>query len=331
MSIVINSPAIISSAWTSFKTVSLAKVLSIQYDDDGTVYSIFSFDDGELAYTCTIWKGAVPDTVIAGGYSQATNDSDKSDFETNYKPYANKPVYPPKFNDFSDPRLTHKFGQLTATSVSEVLLYPRTYAEPASQAQRSIVSTSATDSDALGTGARQIRITYLDSNYVLKTEDVLTNGLTGVNTVGTDIRFIENMEVIKGVAAVGAVKLMTGLAGAGTEIAGIGIATNQAFFCHHYVPAGKRAWIMGWGCVSDDETSLKLNSQDRFGTNTVDRILDLDKLFNGNLTPPSRIEFKRTLSGVMIPEKTYVRVTVVPNQATSTVMRGYIDFFEDVK
>jgi len=42
--------------------------------------------------SCTIWTGAVPAGVIAGGYSQAQNDADKTDFETNFKPYANRSI-----------------------------------------------------------------------------------------------------------------------------------------------------------------------------------------------------------------------------------------------
>jgi hypothetical protein len=92
MSVNIQSATVITSFWTNFKSVTSNKNSLIQYDDDGTVYTIFAFDTSSLAYVCTIWKGTVPDPVIAGGYSQAQNDSDKSDFETNYKPNANQPI-----------------------------------------------------------------------------------------------------------------------------------------------------------------------------------------------------------------------------------------------
>lgn len=82
--------AVINNNWTPFKATAItAKNLPIQYDDDGTVYTIFAFDSNLIAYTTTIWKGTVPDGVIAGGYSQGQNDSDKSDFENNYKINAN--------------------------------------------------------------------------------------------------------------------------------------------------------------------------------------------------------------------------------------------------
>jgi hypothetical protein len=229
----------------------------------------------------------------------------------------------------NSPNCLRRFGNYTATSTSEALVSARPYVEPASQAQRSIVSTSAVDSDALGTGAGQIRITFLTSAYELKTEDVFTNGTTGVDTVATDIRFVESLEVIKGTDAVGALKLMTGLAGAGTEIAGIGVATSQSFMAHHYVPAGKQAYVIHWGATSDDEVALKLLGQDRFGANLVPRVLDLEKVFGGNPTPPQHLEFDRSLAGVVVPARTYIRMTAVPNQATSTVIRGWVYVWEE--
>lgn len=230
---------------------------------------------------------------------------------------------------FAHQNMLRRLGNYTATSTSEALITARPYVEPGSQAQRSMVSTSAVDSNALATGAREVQITFLDSAYVLKTENVLMNGLTPVNTVATDIRFIESIEVIKGTDAVGALRLMTGLAGAGTEIAGIGVATSQTFMAHHYVPAGKQAYVIHWGATSDDEVSLKLLGQDRFGANLVPRVFDLEKVFQGNPTPPQHLEFNRSLAAVLAPASTYIRMTAVPNQATSTVIRGWVYVWEE--
>lgn len=317
------SSTVIWSKWAVFKSSIASRRSSMQYDDDGVVYTIFIFD-GPLVYACNIWKGIVPSGIVDAGYSQATNDADKADFESTYRAYCNKPIVQTGFND---PRLIHKLGNLTSASASEVLLCARGYAEPASQAQRSVVSTSATDDDGSATGLRQVRLTYLDSNYVLKTEDIFTDGTTGVNTVGTDIRFVESFVGIKGTDAVGAVKLMTTTAGGGSEICGIGAGTQDAFLCHHYVPAGMRAYVMGWEVTINDDVNSKLKGQQRFGGNLVDVVLDLDN--NGGITTGVRATALRKLQGVEIGEKTYVRVTVVPGQASSTVIRGTLDLWED--
>src|SRR5690349_21489583 len=91
MAVAINSPAIISTQWIQFKSHVANKELLMQYDDDGYVYTLFAFD-GPIAYLATIWKNGVPDGITANSYSQAQNDVDRSDFETNYQPTANKPL-----------------------------------------------------------------------------------------------------------------------------------------------------------------------------------------------------------------------------------------------
>src|SRR3954464_5724144 len=91
MSIVI-SPTLTqrSYAWTGWKAVYAAKGSPFQYDDDGALYTIWTYDADEI-HMCQIWKGTVPDLAVAA-YSQAQNDSDKSDFETNFKSLGNMPL-----------------------------------------------------------------------------------------------------------------------------------------------------------------------------------------------------------------------------------------------
>lgn len=74
--------------WTVWKTIWSSKSLIHQYDDDGLTYTIYGYDGPEVI-VCTIWKGEVPYTVIANGYTQVQNDLDKADFVTNYLSTAN--------------------------------------------------------------------------------------------------------------------------------------------------------------------------------------------------------------------------------------------------
>lgn len=69
----------------------ISKSLMLQYEDDGVTYLVFGYDPPEVI-TCSIWKGTVPSAVVAGGYSQAQNDADKADFETNFKSVANRSI-----------------------------------------------------------------------------------------------------------------------------------------------------------------------------------------------------------------------------------------------
>lgn len=74
--------------WTNWKVIQITKSGNYQYDSDGNIYTVYFYDGSEV-HLCTIWQGIVPDGVVNGGYSQVQNDSDKSDFETNFKPNAN--------------------------------------------------------------------------------------------------------------------------------------------------------------------------------------------------------------------------------------------------
>lgn len=74
-------------SWTEWKAIYAIKGLPFQYNDDGTLYTIWTYDSME-AHICQIWKVTLPDNVTES-YSQVANDADKTDFETNYKSLGN--------------------------------------------------------------------------------------------------------------------------------------------------------------------------------------------------------------------------------------------------
>ncbi len=228
--------------------------------------------------------------------------------------------------NYRDPQIIRRFGNLTALSTAEVLLCSRGYIEQSAQAQRSIESTSNQDKPG-GTGAAKVRITYLNSAYELKTEDVTLDGTKDVDTVATDIRFIERFQVVEGNAAAGAIKLFTGTGGGGVEFCGIGAYTYDAFLCHHYVPAGKSGYVYGWGASVDDETKFKLMGRSTYGTNMVDEHWDLINLM-GITTPPGLLTFFSKMVATPFEEKAYIRMTVVPQQTSSTTIRGELLLWE---
>lgn len=88
MSVNFGSTSQRSGNWAWFKPLITSKTLKVQYEEDSGTYFIYGYDLPEVC-TCTIWTGAVPESVVASGYSQAQNDTDKADFESNYKPNAN--------------------------------------------------------------------------------------------------------------------------------------------------------------------------------------------------------------------------------------------------
>lgn len=314
---------VVAYSWTQLKTILNTKGLSLQYDDtDASVYQLFAIDQPSIAYVTTIFRGSVPQGIIDGGYSQAQNDSDKADFETNYKSGSNQPI---TSYQSGDNRWIYRLGNLTATGSVEQLVAINGYYEPATQAQRSVKSTSANDTNG-GTGAQAVRIYFLDNNYVLHHEDIVMNGTTAVNTVNTNIRFIERFEVIKGTAAAGRIILCSNTGGTG-EICSIGSGSPDAFLCHHYIPSGSQAQTIEWDVTLNQSTFLKLKGQMWVSGNLVDPIFyDLENVI---MASGSTYNFSRTFRSQPVQEKTRVYITAVPQQPSSTVIRARLNIWQD--
>ena len=321
----------LSDLWPNVRDICISKSLSMQYADDdmevsGGAYTIFAVDPPIVYYT-TIFRGTVP---VVSDMSQSQNDTYKSDFETNYRARCNMPIE--QQGTFNDPRMIRVLGNLTTGSTAEVLVTPRRYTEPGSEAQRSVVSTNTNDSNPSGTGAKQVRIVFLNSSYIEKTEDIFLNGTTPVNTVAADIRFIQDFKVIKGANPVGAIRLMSSTGGGGTEICGIPAASNEAFLSHYYVPSGSYAFVRSWGATVDDDASVKLTGQQWVSGNLTDQIIDLQKIAgpNGAITVPGMAEFSREVRGVRLDPKTYLRITCVPSQSTNTTVRAFMEIWTTI-
>lgn len=79
--------------WAQWKTIQASKNIVLQLEDDGSKYTIYGYDGPEV-HLCTIWIGDIPDGVKRGGVDPDQNTADKADFETNFKPTANGPIFP---------------------------------------------------------------------------------------------------------------------------------------------------------------------------------------------------------------------------------------------
>src|SRR5512135_881544 len=140
------------------------------------------------------------------------------------------------------------FGTVTIGSTALTAIRASTYNEQSSNAQRSISSASANDSSA-GTGARQVKLTYLDSTGAgPSTETITMNGTTAVNTVSSTICFIDNVVVISvgsGGSNAGILTLFISTGGTGGTLATINAGDNQDLWAQHYVAAGKTSNVTG--------------------------------------------------------------------------------------
>jgi hypothetical protein len=87
-----------SCRWTDWKVIYEIKHFIHQFEDDGTVYTIWGYDGPEV-YLCNIWKETLPYSIADSGYTQEQNDLDKVDFETNFKAVSNKIISEPVASD----------------------------------------------------------------------------------------------------------------------------------------------------------------------------------------------------------------------------------------
>lgn len=159
-----------------------------------------------------------------------------------------------------------------------------TYTEQTTGAQRSVKSSSANDTSA-GTGARQLKITYFNSTLTTKsTETITLNGTTAVNTVATDICFIEKMEVVSvgsGGVNAGTLTLFTTTGGGGSAIGTIDVdvsgtrvgVSNRTYWGHHYVQSGVTCTINTFNCGTQGNQNAEafLSSKDPTNANGPDK------------------------------------------------------------
>jgi len=138
-------------------------------------------------------------------------------------------------------------GYVQTSAVASVPVMATTYNPQGTNAQRSVVSSSAADS-AAGTGAQQVLFTYLDAAFAVHQELVTLNGVTPVNTVGVNWAYLESIQVVQvgsGKTNAGTISVYTAVAGGGTVWGSVAVdGSNQSNWCHHYVPAGVTCYVL---------------------------------------------------------------------------------------
>lgn len=247
--------------WTTWKSIQASKNLVTQYEDDGNVYTIFGYDGPEIIL-CTIYKGNVPTNVQDNGYSQAQNNADKADFESNFKPSANKPIVLRSAdgrtvgmqteNSAAEGFLSGSLADvvnayMSTAATSTVPIRATAYTEmTGSGVVRSLKSSVATDVSG-STGAWSVQIKYYDDNmngpfY----ETVNMNGTGSVNTVNTNIRFVDWMKTVlagSNGGNDGTITLFNSPGGAGSAVGTIAAGDGQTFWSHHYVRPNRTCYV----------------------------------------------------------------------------------------
>jgi hypothetical protein len=224
------------------------------------------------------------------------------------------------------------FGDVTTSATTRVAVRRTAYIEQTVDAQRSIASASALDT-AAGTGARTVNITYYDQTGAGPFNETITlNGTTYVNTVNTNICFIEEMKVATAGSTgsnAGIITLRAATAGGGVIVGTIAALNNQTFWAHHYVPIGKICNITGVSAGHNGTTvgsgALFVVSAQPIGVpNAIEaQVTDFIRLYGQSST------FSRNYtSPVKVTGPARLQVYVTPETSTSTIYRSAVDFFE---
>jgi hypothetical protein len=224
------------------------------------------------------------------------------------------------------------FGDVTTTTQTMTAVRRTAYTEQTTNAQRSIASASANDT-AAGTGARIVTITYYDQTGAGPYAEVITlNGATGVNTVNTNICFIEKMIVTtagSGGTNAGIITLYSATAKGGVVVGTINAGDGQTLWAHHYVPIGKTCNITGISAgstssVAGNGTTLTIRALAIGITGAVESQISDFVMLYGQGSQFSRVY----ASPIAVTGPARVTLYSTSNVVTSVRYFGAFDFFQ---
>lgn len=224
------------------------------------------------------------------------------------------------------------FGDVSSATLTLKTIFRTAYTEQSVNSQFSIRSNNANDNIA-GTGARSVRIVYLDqSGNGPFQETVSLNGTTWVNTTNNNLCFVEQIEVVSvgsGGVNAGVLELRSQPNGGGVVVGTINAGDIQTFWAHHYIPSGKECNVTGISCSHSGTT---VGSGGVFylqyrpipaGTSPFLQVSDFVRLYGQSST------FSRVYqSPIKLQGPGYFRLVVVPETSSSVIYRGSVDFFE---
>lgn len=133
-----------------------------------------------------------------------------------------------------------------------------------------VISSSASDTDAAGTGIRKVKVLYIDStNNLVESADISLNGTTLVASVLTGVNaviWMEATDVGSNLSAVGNIRLR--INGGVVEVEQISIGNNKSLSSNFMVPVGFTGYISNWKthAINADQNArlvARVNSFDR--------------------------------------------------------------------
>ncbi len=137
--------------------------------------------------------------------------------------------------------------------------------------QLTFISSSNADNGATTTGVLTVKMHYLDASGDEQTETVTLNGTTGVDTVATDIRFVQDIYALtvgsNGVAQGNITCYKKGGSIANDLYQFIFLGGNKSLVPHRMIPNGKHLILKGWHAeeAANQRCAFKIRSTDMYG------------------------------------------------------------------
>lgn len=223
----------------------------------------------------------------------------------------------------------YRDGFTTTSELSDVaeFLTGATLPIPVGNESWEVVSTSASDT-AEGVGARRVRITYLDNNWVQKTTEINLSGTAPVPVPDVancrDIQWMHLAIVGSNNVAVGDIDLR--VAEGGTIHERISAGGNQSLTCHYTIPEGYVGYCWHWSFFPTSHHFHDIQLQAT--CNRDDRALIGPYVFQDSLSLDSNGD-NRPVSLVFLP-RTRIKVSSKPSNTTAVGVGSFSIYLQEI-
>lgn len=177
------------------------------------------------------------------------------------------------------------------------------------------IQSSSAEDGVGGSGARTVRVVYLDSAFETQTVVATLNGVAGVS-LGDGIAYIQWMEIASGAAAAGSITIST-VVGAPTvaqTVERIPPSETRSYSGRYKVPAGQTAFLVEWSSGAVTGTMDMIVQTTTFADGAVSTVfhpVDANYLVAGSRAQPQSLWYMR------VPALTEIKISAIPGTATA--------------
>lgn len=202
------------------------------------------------------------------------------------------------------------------------------YPDQSTGEQMTVVSSSVNDTSA-GSGTRSIDIHYLDNSGNERTETIVMNGTTPVNTVATNIRFVQYIHTssVSAIGIVSAGNIIIYRAGDATRIYNvIKVGGNVSLSTQRMIPNGKTFFLnnIKADAVDNKPVSVRLRATCDYEGSLTSNIFiynEIFELYNSSQSLELKIPRK-------FPSLCIIKGTAVSTTAGGTCSLSYEGWIE---